>query len=49
MRDGDHFEDEVGECGCNPVAGAYRLDNGRQGLMYVHRLHRAVAQDRSAR
>lgn len=40
MRDGHHFEDEAGDCGCNPRAAAYRTREGRQGIFYVHRPHR---------
>ena len=32
-----HAEDEYGECACNPRSGPYPLDNGRMGVLYVHR------------
>ncbi|HET9648913.1 MAG TPA: hypothetical protein VFP34_11880 [Microlunatus sp.] len=42
----DHTEDEHGECSCNPQAGPYPLNNGRTGILYVHRL---IANDNDRR
>ena len=33
-----HAEDEYGDCACNPRSGPYPLDNGRTGVLYVHRI-----------
>ena len=32
-----HAEDEYGECSCKPRQGPYQLDNGRTGVLYIHR------------
>ncbi|HEY5786875.1 MAG TPA: hypothetical protein VIT65_19090 [Microlunatus sp.] len=37
IRGRDHAEDEFGECSCNPRSGPYPLDDGRTGVLYVHR------------
>ncbi len=37
VRDRAHAEDEYGECACNPRSGPYPLDDGRTGVLYVHR------------
>ena len=40
VRDRVHAEDEFGECACNPRSGPYPLDDGRTGVLYVHRAAR---------
>jgi hypothetical protein len=40
VRDRTHAEDEFGECACNPRSGPYPLDDGRIGVLYVHRAGR---------
>lgn len=37
VRDRLHAEDEYGDCACRPRSGPYPLDNGRTGVLYVHR------------
>ena len=40
VRERLHAEDEFGECACNPRSGPYPLDDGRTGVLYVHRAAR---------
>lgn len=37
MLDGDHTEDEVGDCPCGPRPGAYPMGNGSTGILFLHR------------
>ena len=39
MLDGDHAEDEVGDCPCGPRPGAYPMGNGSTGILFLHRPH----------
>jgi hypothetical protein len=40
VRDRPHAEDEFGECAGNPRSGPYPLDDGRTGVLDVHRAGR---------